>query len=109
MCTDEDASDLKEDVDTVNGKYDEVKGSVREKVSELDEALRSVTTDVSQLCMWVCVHGCVYVCISLYNSIIFVLYFCIYIPEDNNTYVHKLLRLQEAVLLIIESDQYLST
>ena len=47
MCTDEDASDLKEDVDTVNGKYDEVKVAVREKVAELDEALRSVTTDVS--------------------------------------------------------------
>ena len=48
MCTDEDASDIKEDVDNVAGKYDQVKGAVREKLNQLDDAFRSVTTDVSQ-------------------------------------------------------------
>ncbi len=47
MCTDEDASDLKEDVDTVNAKYDSVKGAIREKLGELDETLRNSSTDVS--------------------------------------------------------------
>ena len=47
MCTDEDASDLKEDVDTVNAKYDQVKSAIRSKLNDLDEALRNATTDVS--------------------------------------------------------------
>ena len=49
MCTDEDASDIKEDMDNLSTKYDEVRGSVREKLNLLDEAFRSVTTDVSTL------------------------------------------------------------
>ena len=47
LCTDEDASDIKEDVDNVTAKYDEVKGSVREKLNQLDEAFRSGTSEVS--------------------------------------------------------------
>ena len=46
MCTDEDASDLKEDVDNVNAKYDNVKTAIREKLGELDETLRNTSTDV---------------------------------------------------------------
>ncbi len=47
MCTDEDASDLKEDVDNINSKYDGVKTAIRDKLNDLDEALRNATTDVS--------------------------------------------------------------
>ena len=48
MCTDEDASDIKEDVDNVAAKYDDVRSAVREKLNQLDEAFRSVTSDVSR-------------------------------------------------------------
>ena len=51
MCTDEDASDLKEDVDNVNAKYDNVKAAIREKLSDLDETLRNSSTDVSAVTM----------------------------------------------------------
>ena len=47
MCTDEDASDLKEDVDNVNAKYDNVNAAIRQKLSDLDETLRNSSTDVS--------------------------------------------------------------
>ena len=51
MCTDEDASDLKEDVDNVNAKYDNVKVAIRQKLSDLDETLRNSSTDVSPVAM----------------------------------------------------------
>ena len=51
MCTDEDASDLKEDVDNVNAKYDNVKAAIRQKLSDLDETLRNSSTDVSPVAM----------------------------------------------------------
>ena len=47
LCTEEDASDLKEDIDNVTSKLEEVKAAVREKLHQLDDAFRSVTTDVS--------------------------------------------------------------
>ena len=50
MCTDEDASDVKEDVDHVNAKYDDVKAAIREKLNDIDDALRNATTDVSFIC-----------------------------------------------------------
>ena len=56
LCSDEDASDLKEDVDNVNAKYDGVKGAIREKLGDLDDALRSATTDVSKL-VWLLHHS----------------------------------------------------
>ena len=49
MCTDEDASDIKEEVDNISSKYDQVKSTAREKLNQLDEAFRGVTTDVSNL------------------------------------------------------------
>lgn len=51
LCTDEDASDLKEDLDHVTQKYDDVKGAIRERLNQLDEAFRSVTSDVSRSIM----------------------------------------------------------
>ena len=50
MCTDEDASDLKEDIENVNTKYEEVKSAIRAKLQNLDEALRNVTSEVCYLC-----------------------------------------------------------
>ena len=47
LCADDDASDLKEDMDNVTAKYDEVKGQVRSKLCDLEEAFRSVTVEVS--------------------------------------------------------------
>ncbi len=54
MCTDEDASDLKEDVDNVNAKYDNVKTAIREKLGELDETLRNTSTDVRYFTVILC-------------------------------------------------------
>ena len=51
ICTDEDASDIKEDVDNIIAKYDDVKGGVREKLSQLEETLRTVSTEVRFLHM----------------------------------------------------------
>ena len=47
MCTDEDATDVKEDVEHVNAKYEDVKKAIRQKLNDIDDALRNATTDVS--------------------------------------------------------------
>lgn len=47
LCTDEDAADIKEDIENVTGKHEEVKAAIREKLRQLDDAFRNVTTDVS--------------------------------------------------------------
>ena len=46
MCGDEDASDVKDDVDAVRAKYDDVKGALRQKLNALDEAFRNITSEV---------------------------------------------------------------
>ena len=47
MCGEEDACDVKDDVDSVQSKYDRVRRVLREKLNSLDEAYRNVTSDVS--------------------------------------------------------------
>ena len=69
LCTDEDASDLKEDMDNVTSKYDAVKSKVRSKLCEMEEAFRSVTVEVSDYC-GTCIHiyctsMSIHVCITL--------------------------------------------
>lgn len=44
---DEDVTDVKIDVDTVQTKYDDVKQMLRGKLSALDEAFRNTSSDVS--------------------------------------------------------------
>lgn len=46
ICTDEDASDIKEDVDNIIAKYDDVKVGVRDKLTQLESTLRTVSTEV---------------------------------------------------------------
>ena len=46
ICTDEDASDIKEDVDNIIAKYDDVKVGVRDKLVQLEESLHSVSSEV---------------------------------------------------------------
>ena len=45
MCGDDDASDVKDDVDSVRNKYDDVKAALRQKLNALDDAFRNVTSE----------------------------------------------------------------
>ena len=47
LSTVEDAAVVQQDIDFICDKYDAVKQSVREKLVKLDEAVRSLSTDVS--------------------------------------------------------------
>lgn len=46
ICGEEDIVDVKDDVDIIQSKYDEVRAILREKLNRLDEAFRSITSDV---------------------------------------------------------------
>ena len=47
MCGDDDASDVKDDVDAVRAKYDDVKTALRAKLATLDDAYRTVASEAS--------------------------------------------------------------
>ena len=46
MCTEEDASDIKEDIDNVLAKYDNAKMAIRERLNILDDTLRNASSEV---------------------------------------------------------------
>ena len=47
LCGDDDASDVRDNVDAVRGKYDSVKSALRKKLAALDDVFRSVASDAA--------------------------------------------------------------
>ncbi|ELT90303.1 hypothetical protein CAPTEDRAFT_205084 [Capitella teleta] len=47
LCTDEDASDIKEDMDHIKAKHEAVKSAIRHKLNQLDDTFRNMSSDVN--------------------------------------------------------------
>jgi dystonin len=47
LCTDKDASDIKEEIDNVQARHGDVKAAIRGKLNQLDDAFRNISTDVN--------------------------------------------------------------
>ena len=47
LCGEDDACDVRQNMDTVRSKYDSVKSALRQKLAALDDVFRSVTSDAT--------------------------------------------------------------